>query len=96
MALSVKSSERGAALLTVLLLVAVMGAIAATALDRLRLSTALAVNSAAMEQARAYATGIEALLLLSIEDLLAANGGRLHQGSEFARQIPLPDGGVAR
>ena len=54
-------SERGAALLTVLLLVAVMAVITATALDRLRLSTRLAVNGAAMAQARAYSLAAEGI-----------------------------------
>jgi general secretion pathway protein K len=49
----VPQRERGAALLAVLLLVAVMGAIAASALEKLRYSTALATNGAALDQARA-------------------------------------------
>ncbi len=53
--------EKGAALLTVLLLVAVMAVISATALDRLRLSTRLAVNGAAMAQARAYTLAAEGI-----------------------------------
>ena len=55
------SGEKGAALLTVLLLVAVMAVISATALDRLRLSTRLAVNGAAMAQARAYTLAAEGI-----------------------------------
>ena len=46
-------SERGAALLTVLLLVAVVSVLAATALERLRLSTRLAGNAAAVAQGTA-------------------------------------------
>ena len=49
----IRPGERGAALLAVLLLVAVMGALTAAALEKLRLSTALAVNTAALDQARA-------------------------------------------
>jgi general secretion pathway protein K len=44
--------ERGAALLSVLLLVAVMAVIAAVMLDRLNLATRLAGNGQAMTQAR--------------------------------------------
>ncbi|HMJ93786.1 MAG TPA: type II secretion system minor pseudopilin GspK [Allosphingosinicella sp.] len=65
--------ERGAALLAVLLLVAVMGAIAASALEKLRYSTALATNGAALDQARAYAVGLETLLAVRVDDLLAQN-----------------------
>ncbi len=66
-------SERGAALLAVLLLVAVMGAIAATAFEKLRLSTAVALNAASLDQARAYALGVEKLLALRAEDLIRAD-----------------------
>jgi general secretion pathway protein K len=63
--------ERGAALLAVLLLVAIMGAIAAAAFEKLRLSTALAVNHASLDQARAYAVGLETLLAVRVDDLVA-------------------------
>ena len=46
--------ERGAALLAVLLLVAVTGAIAAAALEKMSLSRAVATNVVALDQARAY------------------------------------------
>jgi general secretion pathway protein K len=72
---SVPRRERGAALLAVLLLVAVMGAIAASALEKLRYSTALATNGAALDQARAYAVGLETLLAVRVDDLLARSPG---------------------
>ena len=50
-----KSGERGAALLTVLILVAVIAVLAATALEKLRLATRLGGNAVAIEQARGYA-----------------------------------------
>ena len=53
--------ERGAALLTVLLLVAIVAVLAGTALERLRLTTRLASNALAGEQARGYARAAEAL-----------------------------------
>ena len=71
----VPQRERGAALLAVLLLVAVMGAIAASALEKLRYSTALATNGAALDQARAYAIGLETLLAVRVDDLLARSPG---------------------
>jgi general secretion pathway protein K len=91
--------ERGAALLAVLLLVAVMGALAASALERLRLSTALAINHAALDQARAFAVGVEQLMALTIDDLTAlspeitTNAGGWNAAT---RTIPMPGGGLAR
>ena len=90
--------ERGAALLTVLLLVAVMGALAVAALERMRLATSLAINTAALDQARSYALGVERLMLLTMNDLLAADPQRtsLQSGwQDQQRQIPLPGGGMA-
>ena len=68
--------ERGAALLAVLLLVAVTGAIAAVAIEKLRLSRAVAMNVVAVDQARAYARGVEQLGMLTIDDLIASNPER--------------------
>lgn len=92
------ASERGAALLAVLLLVAVMGAIAATAFEKLRLSTAVAVNAVALDQARAFALGVEALLTLRIDDLVRAEPGLTTLAGGWhgtIRRIPLPGGGLA-
>jgi general secretion pathway protein K len=88
--------ERGAALLTVLLLVAIMAALAAAALERLRLSTALAANGAALEQARAFAIGVEALLALTVDDLIALSPERTTLAGGWngaTRTIPMPGGG---
>ncbi len=84
-------------MLAVLLLVAVMGALAASALERLRLSTALAVNNAALDQARAYAVGVESLLALTADDLIAASPERTTLAGGWngqTRTIPMPGGGV--
>ncbi len=89
-------SERGAALLAVLVLVAVIGAIAATGLEKLRLATALAVNTAAADQARAMASGVEALAALRIDDILAADARKTTLAGNWSgreRTIPLPAGG---
>ena len=90
--------ERGAALLAVLLLVAIMGAIAAGAFERLRLSTALAINHVSIEQARAYAVGVETLLALRADDLVAQSGEVTTLAGGWAdteRRIPLPGEGLA-
>ena len=90
--------ERGAALLVVLLLVAIIGALTATAFEKLRLSTALAVNSRGLDQARAFAVGVEALATLTIDDLIALNPERTTLAGGWngaTRRIPLPGGGIA-
>ncbi|MGC4251062.1 MAG: type II secretion system minor pseudopilin GspK [Sphingobium sp.] len=92
-----KDSERGAALLTVLLLVAVMAVVASTALERLALATRMTGNGGAVDQARAFAdAGIE-IARLKIGDLVAANPGRTTLAGGWMgapRDIPVP-GGVA-
>lgn len=90
--------ERGAALLTVLLLVAIISVLAATALERLRLSTRLAGNSVAIEQARAYAHAAETLALTRIGSLLGASRDRVSLAGGWSDRpfaLPLPGGGVA-
>ena len=90
--------ERGAALLAVLLLVAVMAALAAVALERSQMAARLAGNVASMEQARAYATAAEALAVTRINDLYAADQAKTTlQGGWLGREnvLPLPEGGVA-
>lgn len=92
-----KRGEEGAALLSVLLLVAIMAVLAVSALERLKLSTHLAANSAALDQARAYAQAAETLAMMRITDLAEADplqtttaGG--WNGKRF--NLPIP-GGVA-
>jgi len=92
-----RESERGAALLAVLLLVAVTGAIAAAAMEGLRLSRAIAANAAALDQGRAFADGVEQLAILTIDDLIARNPERTDPGgwNGAVRHIALPAGGAA-
>lgn len=71
-----KKGERGAALLTVLLLVAVMAVVASTALERLALATRMTGNSGAVDQARAFADAGVEMARLRIGDLIAANPGK--------------------
>lgn len=91
--------ERGAALLAVLLLVAVTGAIAAAAVEKLSLSRAAAANVVALDQARAYAHGVEQLALLMIDDLVVENPSRTTLAGGWngaTRRVPMPGGGVAQ
>ncbi|WP_454278101.1 type II secretion system minor pseudopilin GspK [Sphingomonas sp. Marseille-Q8236] len=87
--------ERGAALLTVLILVAVIAVLAATALEKLRLSTRLGGNAVAIEQARGYAYAAEALAIIRIGDLLERAQGKvslLGGWSDRPFALPLGDG----
>jgi len=95
----VPPEQRGAALLTVLLLVAVMATVAATALDRIGVGTRFLANSATVAQSRTWLDMAEQLAATRIEDRLAADasqttlaGGWL--GAEHS--IDLPGGSAAK
>lgn len=92
-----RDSERGAALLSVLLLVAVMAVLAASALERLKLSTHLAANGAAIDQARAYSHAAETLALMRIGDLVDRDAAKTTlAGGWNGRRVNLPiPGGLA-
>ena len=94
----VPPGERGAALLAVLLLVAIMGAVSAAALGRLRLSTSLAANITALDQARSFAIGVESLLALRIDDIIASSPERTTLAGGWngeTRRLPMPQGAIA-
>lgn len=83
--------ERGAALLSVLLLVAVMAVIAALMLDRLNLATRLAANGQAMTQARLYATSAETLAMARIKSSVETSQDRtVDRSGLLGRDFPLP------
>ncbi|WP_404369301.1 type II secretion system minor pseudopilin GspK [Sphingomonas sp. MMS24-J45] len=84
-------SERGAALLTVLLLVAVIAVLAGTALEKLRLATRLGSNAVALDQARAYSYAAETLAVVKVTDLLLKAEDKVTlQGDWSGKRIPLP------
>lgn len=89
-----KPSERGAALLTVLMLVSVMAVLSASALERLRISTRLAANAGAIDQARAYALAAEEIALTRITTLVEADPARTPVTGWQDREtnLPLPGG----
>lgn len=94
-----RPGERGAALLAVLLLVAVVGAIAAAALEKLTLSRTAAANAAALDGARGFADGVEHLGLLTIDDLIVRDTRKTTLAGGWngrVREIPLPGGALAR
>ena len=84
--------ERGTALLSVLLIVAVMAAIAATALDRLGLSTRLAGNAAVATQGRQWLAMAEELAQARLVDAAQLSGGQQAAVLGVDRTIMLPDG----
>jgi len=94
---AIRPGERGAALLTVLLLVAVISVLAAAALEKLRIATKLATNANATDQSRTYAYAAETLAMRRIDDLLERDAARttLAGGWNGKRQaLPIP-GGIA-
>ena len=93
-----KPHERGAALLTVLLLVAVMAVVASTALERLALATRMTGNGGSVDQARAFADAGTEIARLRIDDLIAANPGKTTlAGNWMGRPQPIAvPGGTAR
>jgi general secretion pathway protein K len=90
--------ERGAALLTVLLLVAVMAVLSASALEKLRAGTRLAGNAMAQDQARAFMMAAENVAVSRIDTLVEADAARTTlawgwHGRET--RLPLPGGFAA-
>jgi general secretion pathway protein K len=92
-----KQSEEGAALLSVLLLVAIMAILCAATLEKLKISTKLAVNSAAIDQARSYGMAAETIALYRIGDLLQRDASRTTlQGNWAGQPTEFPiDKGIA-
>ncbi len=90
--------ERGAALLTVLLLVAVVAVMAGTALEKLRVATRLTGNTVATGQARAFAEAAEVMAMARVTNLLAFDRKKvtlLGGWSDRPFALPLPGGGTA-
>lgn len=90
-----RPEERGAALLTVLLLVAVMAVVAATALERVALATRMTGNGGAVDQGRAFADAGMVIARLKIGDLVAASPGKTTLAGNWMgtpQAIPVPGG----
>lgn len=93
----VPQGERGAALLAVLILVAITGAIAAASLEKLRLSRMVAGNVVAIDQARQSAIGAEQLAMLIVNDLVVQDRTKTTLTGNWnggVRRVPMPGGGV--
>lgn len=88
-------SQQGAALLTVLLLVAVIAVLAASALEKVRLVTRLAGNAVALEQSRGYALAAETAAITRINGLIGRDAGRITLAGGWSGRpfnLPIPGG----
>jgi general secretion pathway protein K len=92
-----KDQEKGVALLTVLILVAIIGAMAAALLERTSLSTRSTINLTALSQARAYGFAAEEVAKSRLSTLMSSNSTKTTlDGDWMGRDIPFPiDGGTA-
>lgn len=89
-----RPGEEGVALLTVLVMVAVMAALAVALLDDIRFSIRRTMNGEAVGQARWYALGAEELARVRIARLSQADEGGLQSGWN-GRVVRFPvEGGV--
>ena len=71
-----RREREGMALLTVLLLVAVMAALSVVMLDDIRFSVRRATNASAMDQAQWYGLGAETLARSQVRRLMDQNSSR--------------------
>ncbi len=94
----VAPAERGAALLTVLMLVAVIATVSVGVLDRLTIAARLAGNAQVAAQGRHWLGFAEQLAAVRLEDLMRADTARTVTGPWLGavRTIRLPDGGELR
>ena len=91
-------NREGMALLTVLLLVAVMSVVAVAVLDDVRFSVRRATNAETQAQAQWYASGAEALARRQVARLLAAGPARTPLQPEWnGRRLdfPIDDGSIS-
>ena len=86
-----RRGEEGTALLTVLLLVAVLSVLAADTLDRLSLTTRLTGTAVAIDQSRAFGQAAERLAALRIGQLVEADPARTTNAAGWqGTPLPLP------
>ncbi|MBO9575219.1 MAG: type II secretion system minor pseudopilin GspK [Sphingobium sp.] len=92
-----RESEVGAALLTVLLLVAILAVIAAIALERLTLASRMTRNIVSSDQGRAYLLAAEQIAGRRIEDMLAQRADRTTLAGDWLgtpQVMTVPGGAV--
>ena len=89
------AKEHGAALLTVLLLVAVIAVLAAHGIDRLAGATKLASNSRELSQAKAYLIAAESIGMKAAEDIVSISPSRTTNFGDWngkEQSFPVPGG----
>ncbi|MEH6664946.1 MAG: type II secretion system minor pseudopilin GspK, partial [Brevundimonas sp.] len=94
-----RREREGMALLTVLLLVAVMAALSVVMLDDIRFSVRRATNASAMGQARWYGLGAETLARSQVRRLMDQNSSRTPLEPEWNGRtfdFPVDEGGAIR
>lgn len=93
-----KQNERGAALVTVLTMVAIMSALAVVAVDAAGMSVRRTFNQTRMEQTRWYLLGAEAFAIGKLEDMRrAVREGAAADGDWHGRMFSFPlDDGLMR
>lgn len=95
---NIPSSQKGAALLSILMLVAILSVIAAITLDRVILSTKLAGNGQSIRQARMLAYSAEDIALARIADLRGADSSQTTLAGGWLgkeRRFQLPGGTIS-
>ena len=91
------SGERGAALLSALLIVSLMAVAALALLETVRFSVRASINLADREQARLYALGAESLAIASIRQMRADGDGSFPLLDDWTREpvsFPIRDGQI--
>ncbi len=89
------AGERGAALLTVLLLVAILSVVTAVALERLTLASRMTRNLVSADQGRAYLLAAEQAAAIQLGDLIKARADRTTLAGGWLgtpQIVPLPGG----
>ncbi|MEM8918617.1 MAG: type II secretion system minor pseudopilin GspK [Pseudomonadota bacterium] len=90
-----RKSEKGAALLTVLLLVAVLAILAAHGIDRIAGAAKLTSNSRELAQAQAYMVAAENLGMETAQKIVEPSPGRTTNLGDWngrVNQVPVPGG----
>jgi general secretion pathway protein K len=94
---AIPDHERGAALLTVMLLVAVMAVITAVALERLTIATRMTQNGVGADQGRAMLLAGETIAALQLGDKVKAQPGRTTLAGDWlatGQVLAVPGGSV--
>ncbi|HTH27923.1 MAG TPA: type II secretion system minor pseudopilin GspK [Sphingobium sp.] len=93
----IRPGEQGAALLTVLLLVAIMSVITAVVLERLTIASRMTQNGVGGDQARAMLLAGEGIAALKLGDVVKARPGRTTLAGDWlntGQSVAVPGGSI--